>query len=115
MTVSLSDSDSSWGSFADTVLDFKCDPPLVLDLRRSIDRAGVIRLRQAGLERSFGIVTAENPCGSLLPKSVNAVRTEALRVEVAGLRASSADVAACSPDRSHCEDSLAISIELRIH
>lgn len=109
----MSEAQSSWGSFADTVLDFRCRPPLVLDLRKPIERVGVTRLGDLGFGRSFGIVTAENPRGRALPEPVNAVRIEALRAEVAGLGVAWLGVVACSPDRSHCEESIAISIEMR--
>lgn len=60
----------SWGSYPDTILHFP-GSSLRIDLRRPVgpgDRRGLAGL---GLDRPFGVVTASNPLGIPLEKSVN--------------------------------------------
>lgn len=44
--------------------------------------------------------------------SINSARAAVLRDEVAALKVAHVDLDACSPDGSHCEDSIAVGIAL---
>ena len=103
---------TDWGSFPDTVLYFRTTPPLTVDLRSRVPQSAKLALRALGFERSFGIITADNPMGSPQPPGANSNRALALREEVAKLHVPRASLDACSPDRSHCEDSIAVGIAL---
>jgi len=88
-------------------------PEFVVDLRKEIDLATRTLLRQIGFERPFGIVTAHNPMGVAQPADVNARLAASLQIDVAKLQATHRHLDACSPDRSHCEQSIAIVLELQ--
>jgi uncharacterized protein involved in propanediol utilization len=64
-----------------------------------------------GFERSFGIVTAQDPMGSAQLAAVNAALAASLQEETAGLGVARVCVDACSPDRTHCERSIAIALD----
>jgi uncharacterized protein DUF3293 len=110
---SLSDPLGDWGDFPDTVLHFRSLPALTLDLREKITTTDRETLGRIGFERSFGIISAEDPMGVTQPAAVNAALAARLLQDVAQLDAMCADVDACSPDRSHCEQSVAIAIGLQ--
>jgi len=104
---------TDWGLFPDTVLQFKAETPLSLDLRYPINASALTRLQTLGFERAFGIVTASNPMGVVLTEEDNFARARTLNAEVERLHATRLYVDACSPDRSHCEASVAISLTLQ--
>jgi hypothetical protein len=104
---------SDWGDFPETVLHFDSIPTVVVDLRRHIGPTVLAEIRGTGLERSFGIVTAHDPMGVTQTKDVNAMLATRLRTEIAELHVPYVRVDACSPDRSHCEQSVAVELGLQ--
>lgn len=72
----------------------------------------LIALREIGFERSFGILSAQEPMGLPQPKDVDARLAATLKAEVAELGTWHVHLDACSPDRSHCECSIAIVLDL---
>ncbi len=103
---------SEWGSFPDTLLHFRTAPPLVVDLRKPVSQETISRFRSLNFERAFGVVTAENPMGVPSPVKANLERAAELRTEVAKLQVPQASLDACSPDGSHCEESVAVAMGL---
>jgi hypothetical protein len=104
---------TDWGAFPNTVLKFGSDPPLAIDLRRPLADADRIALASIGLERSFGIVTAQDPMGVTQAQEVNSRLAARLLDDVRKLRVTQMHVDACGADSSHCEASVAIATELR--
>lgn len=66
-----------------------------------------------GIGRSFGIVSAQNPMGSHQTASENERLAAILHQELAASRLAHIWVNACSPDRSHCEKSVAIALNVQ--
>lgn len=83
----------------------------MVDLRRRMDRQTLVRLRNSGFERSFGIITAQDPMGEAKSAAVNAALAASLQEETDGLTVTRVCVDACSPDQSHCERSIAIALD----
>lgn len=104
---------TDWGDFPETVLHFDSTPALVVDLRRHIGPTVLAEIRRTGLGRSFGIVTAQDPMGVTQTKEVNAALATRLRADIAELHVPYVRVDACSPDRSHCEQSVAVELGLQ--
>jgi len=104
---------SGWGDFPETVLHFDSTPVLVLDLRQRVSATALSAIREIGFEQQFGIVTAQDPMGVTQAKDVNAALATRLRTEVADLHVPYLGVDACSPDHSHCEQSVAVALGLR--
>jgi hypothetical protein len=104
----VSDS-SDWGEFPNTILIFDVDDTSSeIDLRRPIESAQLEILARAGLQRQFGILTAQDPRGKTQPKSVNLELERGLRAELEAGSIPYVKVQACSPDHSHSEQSVAV-------
>jgi hypothetical protein len=104
---------ADWGDFPNTVLHFLSLPPVMVDLRHELDRSVRFQLYGLGFEREFGIVSAYNPMGIGQAASINSERAASLQMEAAALPATAiCRVDACSPDRSHCEMSVALALDL---
>lgn len=99
-----------WGSFPNTILHFQST--LRLDLRTEIDAGARQALCRLGFERTFGIISAQNPMGLMQPPDVNACLAASLRKEVGKLQTVYRELDACSSDRTHCEHSIAIALDL---
>jgi hypothetical protein len=110
---SSSDAAGAWGSFPETLLHFRSSPQLTIDLRRAVDEEVRSGLRKIGFERSFGIVTAQNPMGVEQISVVNDALAASLQQVTAGLGVKQVCIDACSPDESHCERSVAIELDER--
>ncbi len=110
---SSADSARGWGSFPDTVLHFRTQAPFDIDLRERVGSLERSELSAIGLERSFGVVTADDPMGREHSAAENANRAASLQQEIAGLTRAYARVEACSPDGSHCEHSIAVKLDER--
>jgi hypothetical protein len=108
---SLPDSGHGWGSFPETVLHFRSTPAVTIDLRAAIDGRALSDLHQIGFERSFGVITAQDPMGVRQLPAVNDALAASLQQESAGLGVARVCVDACSPDESHCERSIAIALD----
>lgn len=100
--------DPDWPRYPETVLAFATRPPIEIDLRQVPSDDAIAVLKAAGLGQPFAIMTAFDPRGENLSRSENERRRHDLDKR---LRASGYDFArvdCCSPDRSHCECSVAV-------
>ena len=100
--------DPDWPKYPETVLTFATEPPIEIDLRAIPPHAALSSLAAVGLGKPFAIMTAHDPHGEDLPPQENEKRGETLerRLSRAGLPFVVVDC--CSPDRSHCERSVAV-------
>lgn len=97
-----------WGDFPSTHLHF-VDPPVVsVVVRAHVSADARAALAAHGLTGAFSVITAQDPMGRTQPPEVNARLAAKLQAQVAALGVQFARVEACSPDRSHCEQSVAI-------
>jgi hypothetical protein len=100
--------DPDWPRYPETVLDFATTPAIEIDLRKVPSEDAIAALKAGGLGQPFAIMTAFDPHGENLSPSENEKRMRELDE---GLRASGYSfvrVDCCSPDRSHCESSVAV-------
>ena len=100
--------DERWSSYPETVLYFATDPEIMIDLRVELPPAVREGLAASGLDREFAVLTAFNPKGVDQPDSFNRPRMTELEAELSSSGDSFVRVDACSPDRSHCECSVAL-------
>ncbi len=100
--------DPDWPRYPETVLDFGTTPAIEIDLRRIPSDDAVAALEAAGLGQPFAILTAFDPRGENLSRAENEKRKQELdkRLRTTGYRFVHVDC--CSPDRSHCECSVAV-------
>jgi len=105
--------DERWSSYPGTVLVFAGEPGVFIDLREEIPPATHTSLSAIGLGAPFGIVTAFNPGGVELPAEVNWRRLQELEGELRSSGDEFIRVDACSPDRAHCECSVALKADLK--
>jgi hypothetical protein len=106
--------ESRWGDFPRTVLHFDSAPVFALDLQQPVGATELAGLKRIGFERPFGVVTAQDPMGIAQTADSNAALAARLLAEVAALGAPHVCVDACSPDRSHCERSIALVHDLQV-
>lgn len=100
--------DPDWPRYPETILDFATMPPVRIDLR-DIPSDGVVRdLKSAGLGEPFAIITAFDPRGENLSPDENERRKGDLDARLRSRGYKFAHVDCCSPDRSHCECSVAV-------
>ncbi len=101
----------SWSTYSETVLIFAGEPEMMIDLREPILPAIKNALEDIGLDSPFAILTSFNPLGKNLTSAENDRRFRELEAELdaAGLEYSVID--ACSPDRTHCERSVAVYMD----
>jgi hypothetical protein len=102
--------DPDWPRYPETILIFATKPELEIDLRSVVTPAAVSALARAGLAGPFVIMTAFDPGGENLPASENERRQRELESTLTkrGYRFTTVDC--CSPDRSHCECSVAVTM-----
>ena len=100
--------DPDWPRYPETILTFSTRPTVEIDLRQIPSEAALAQLAAAGFDQPFAVLTAFDPRGDDLPPAENEKRKRDLdrRLNAQGYRF--ADVDACSPDRSHCECSVAV-------
>ncbi|MDP9205169.1 MAG: DUF3293 domain-containing protein [Gemmatimonadota bacterium] len=100
--------DPDWPRYPETVLEFGTTAALEIDLRHIPSDDAVAALRAAGLDGPFAIITAFDPRGQNLRPPQNERRKQELdeRLLASGHRFT--HVNCCSPDRSHCECSVAV-------
>lgn len=100
--------DPDWPKYPETILSFSTRPPLEMDLRATPSPAALSGLAAAGLGKPFAILTAYDPRGENLSAEQNEQRRKSLerRLNQAGHQFVNVDC--CSPDRSHCECSVAV-------
>ena len=99
--------DERWSSYPETVLHF---PDVMVDLRVSVEATVRNSFRALGLGGEFGVLTAYNPRGVTISKDENDRRMNELEAELTSLGVSFVRLDACSPDKSHCECSVAIEM-----
>jgi hypothetical protein len=100
--------DPDWPRYPETVLSFATTPAVEIDLRKVPSEDAIADLKAAGLGQPFAIVTAFDPRGENLSATENKKRKHELdeRLRSSGYRFAHVDC--CSPDRSHCECSVAV-------
>lgn len=100
--------DPDWPRYPETVLDFATRPAIVIDLRKVPSEDAIAALKEAGLGQPFAIMTAFDPRGENLSPSENKKRRRELDDRLRASGYNFAPVDCCSPDRSHCERSVAV-------
>lgn len=102
--------DPDWPRYPETLLSFATHPLVEIDLREIPPDSALAQLRAAGLGEPFAIMTAYDPEGRNLSATENERRKQELdrRLSSAGYRF--VQVECRSPDRSHCECSVAITM-----
>lgn len=100
--------DERWSSYPETVLYFSGDSEVMVDLRVEVSPAIRRGLAALGLNQ-FAVLTAFNPRGVDIGEDENNRRMKELEAELTSSGDSFVRVDACSPDRSHCECSVALS------
>jgi hypothetical protein len=107
MTSTPDQHDPDWPLYPETILTFATTPPVEIDLRAVPSSRVVKELAAAGFGAPFVVLTAYDPRGENLSPEENDRRQRRLdeRLKAAGYRFVRVD--ACSPDRSHCECSVA--------
>ena len=100
--------DPDWNRYPETVLSFSTQPPIEVDLREIPADYVLAQLRTVGFSEPFAILTAFDPRGKNLSSEENEQRKRALDQRLAASGYRFAQVDSCSPDRSHCECSVAV-------
>jgi Protein of unknown function (DUF3293) len=100
--------DPDWPRYPETILDFATTPRVQIDLREVPSDSALVALKAVGLGEPFAIITAFDPRGETLSPAENERRTQALEKHLRSSKYRFGQVDACSPDRSHCECSIAV-------
>jgi len=100
--------DERWSSYPETVLFFAGETEVMVDLRVGVSPAVRGGLARLGLGEPFGVMTAFNPGGVDISDAENERRMKELEAELESSGDAFVRVDACSPDRSHCECSVAL-------
>ena len=100
--------DPDWPRYPETILEFATTPAIEIDLRKVPSEDAITALKSAGLGQPFAIMTAFDPRGENLSPSENEKRRQELDDRLRASGYSFARVDCCSPDRSHCECSVAV-------
>jgi hypothetical protein len=101
--------DERWSSYPETVLYFPGD--IMVDLRVEVTRSLREGLGAIGFDEPFAVLTAFNPRGVDTDEAENNRRQDELEAELKSSGDVFVRVDACSPDRSHCECSVALLAE----
>lgn len=104
--------DERWSRYPETVLHFQGEPPVMIDLRVEIGpslRQGLAALK---LDSEFAVLTAFNPRGVDAGDQDNKSRMKELEAELGSVGYDFVRLDACSPDKSHCECSVAVKTSL---
>ena len=100
--------DPDWPKYPETILTFATEPPIEIDLRAIPSVDALSRLATAGFGEPFAIMTAFDPRGEDLSREENEKRRATLERKLARAGSRFMVVDCCSPDRSHCECSVAV-------
>jgi hypothetical protein len=100
--------DPDWPRYPETVLDFALEPAIRIDLRAPVPEDARRNLQTAGFGQPFAILTAFDPRGKNLSPAENEQRRQELEQRLTCLGYRFARVDCCSPDRKHCECSVAV-------
>ncbi|HEX6576698.1 MAG TPA: DUF3293 domain-containing protein [Gemmatimonadaceae bacterium] len=112
MTETRKPVDERWSSYPETVLHFPGEPPAMVDLRVPVESSIRNAFQALGLAAEFAVLTAFNPRGVDASQEENDDRMRELEAELESVGHSFVRLDACSPDKSHCECSVAISTSL---
>ena len=99
--------DPDWPRYPETILRFSTQPVVEIDLREIPSNSALAQLRAGGFEDPFAVITAFDPHGENLSREENEKRRRDLDQRLTAEGYKFAHVDACSPDRSHCESSVA--------
>lgn len=102
--------DPDWPRYPETILSFSTNPPVEIDLRRIPSESALSLLKTAGFGDPFAVLTAFDPRGRNLSPAENETRKRDLDERLSASGYKFAHVDACSPDRSHCECSVAVTM-----
>ena len=108
MAITPDQRDPDWPRYPETILIFATQPAVEIDLRKIPSVAALSTLKSAGLGGPFAIITAFDPHGQDLSAGENEERRRALDRRLSAAGYNFARVDCCSPDRSHCECSVAV-------
>lgn len=100
--------DPDWPKYPETILNFATKPPVEIDLRTIPPADSLSDLEAAGFGEPFAIMTAFDPRGENLSPGENARRARSLERKLVSEGYIFAGVDCYSPDRSHCERSVAV-------
>jgi hypothetical protein len=100
--------DPDWPRYPETILSFSTRPAVEIDLREIPARRVLAHLETAGFGQPFAILTAFDPRGRDLSPAENEKRKRELDERLTALGYKFVQVDACSPDRTHCECSVAV-------
>jgi len=110
MKPTLDQHDPDWPRYPETLLSFATRPPVEIDLREIPPDSALAQMRAAGLGEPFAIMTAFDPEGRNLSAAENERRKQELDRRLSATGYSFVQVDCCSPDRRHCECSVAVTI-----
>lgn len=108
MTSTPDQHDPDWPRYPETILSFSTEPKVEIDLRRIPSADALAKLEAAGFGQPFAVVTAFDPRGRDLSRAENEWRKRDLDRRLSARGYKFAHVDACSPDRAHCECSVAV-------
>jgi Protein of unknown function (DUF3293) len=100
--------DPDWPRYPETILSFSTHPAIDVDLREIPSESALAKLEAAGFGQPFAVLTAFDPGGRDLSPVENEKRRRQLDRRLTAEGYKFAHVDACSPDRSHCEYSVAV-------
>lgn len=100
--------DPDWPRYPETILSFSTSPAIEIDLRAAPTKATIDSLAAAGFGEPFAVLTAFDPRGENLSAEENERRKRDLDDRLGSMGHRFIHVDACSPDRSHCECSVAV-------
>jgi uncharacterized protein DUF3293 len=103
-------SDPRWDTYPDTILEIHSSSLLRVDLRALVSPEMARRLRDVGLGRTWGTVTAHNP-GRLVEPALNEKRETELTAAVTVLGAPFVAADGVSPDGTDREPGYAIGLD----
>lgn len=102
--------DPDWPRYPETILTFSTNPIVEIDLREIPHGSAIADLATAGFDEPFAVLTAFDPRGRDLSAPENEKRRRELDARLAKSGYEFVSVDACSPDRSHCECSVAVKM-----
>ena len=100
--------DPDWPRYPETILSFSTQPAVEIDLRELPSERVLAKLEAAGFGQPFAVLTASDPSGRDLSPAENEKRRHELDRLLTADGYKFVHLDACSPDRSHCERSVAV-------
>jgi hypothetical protein len=100
--------DPDWPRYPETILTFSTNPAVEIDLREIPPAGAIADLAAAGFGQPFAVLTAFDPRGNDLSPAENDARRRDFDARLTTNGYTFVSVNACSPDRTHCECSVAV-------